>query len=116
MQFFFFFLFFLPLPYQNNHKENIHIFYLPLFKKLFLGRNNIGGAFAPVHPTSYTYELGNISRAMTLQKPIAVSCGISCRTVQNELRYFQRVTTPNAERHVIKVLNDKIGRSKKISK
>ena len=73
--------------------KKIFIFFIcPSSKKLFLDRNNIGGAFAPVYHASYTYELDNISPAMMFQKHIAVSCGIRCPTVQNELRYFQHLS------------------------
>jgi hypothetical protein len=41
---------------------------------------------------SYTYVFDNISRAMTLQEPIAISCVIRCPTIQNELRYFQHLS------------------------
>jgi hypothetical protein len=40
----------------------------------------------------YPYAFDNISRAMTLQEPIAISCIIRCPTVQNELRYFQHLS------------------------
>jgi len=39
------------------------LFICPASKKLFLGRNNIEGALAPVHPTSYTYDVAESHRS-----------------------------------------------------
>jgi len=52
----------LSLHHQNNHLENIFIFFHfatllnSAAKKQFLGRKNIGGTFAPpLHQASYAY-------------------------------------------------------------
>jgi hypothetical protein len=81
------------LHHPNNHSENIHIFYLPLFKSgaqnLFLGRKNIGEVLAPppicTQVTPMQSPLENLSAtrnlAVVLQWRHSVKCNDSVKGI-----------------------------------